>query len=44
MLRGFAGAAAMAELHLYAGTQFDADVVVALLAVVFDANHAGASR
>ena len=32
------------ELRANAGTQFDADVVVALLAVVFDADHAGASR
>ena len=35
---------AAAELRAHAGTQFDADVVVALLAVVFDADHAGASR
>ena len=35
---------AAAELRANAGTQFDADVVVAVLAVVFDANHAGASR
>jgi diguanylate cyclase (GGDEF)-like protein len=32
------------ELRANAGTQFDADVVAVLLAVVFDANHAGASR
>jgi HD-GYP domain-containing protein (c-di-GMP phosphodiesterase class II) len=32
------------ELRVNAGTQFDAHVVAALLAVVFDANHAGASR
>ena len=35
---------AAAELRAHAGTQFDADVVVAVLAVVFDADHAGASR
>ena len=35
---------AAAELRVNAGTQFDADVVVALLAVVFDADRAGASR
>ena len=35
---------AAAELRANAGTQFDADVVVALLAVVFDADRAGASR
>jgi diguanylate cyclase (GGDEF)-like protein len=32
------------ELRVNAGTQFDADVVAALLAVVFDANRTGASR
>jgi diguanylate cyclase (GGDEF)-like protein len=32
------------ELRANAGTQFDADVVAALLAVVFDAKHAGVSR
>jgi two-component system, cell cycle response regulator len=32
------------ELRTNAGTQFDADVVAALLAVVFDADRAGASR
>jgi HD-GYP domain-containing protein (c-di-GMP phosphodiesterase class II) len=32
------------ELRANAGTQFDAHVVTALLAIVFDANHAGASR
>jgi HD-GYP domain-containing protein (c-di-GMP phosphodiesterase class II) len=32
------------ELRANAGTQFDAEVVAALLAVVFDANYAGVSR
>ena len=32
------------ELRANAGTQFDADVVAALLTVVLDADHAGASR
>jgi diguanylate cyclase (GGDEF)-like protein len=32
------------ELRANAGTQFDADVVAALLAVVFDADRAGTSR
>ena len=32
------------ELRDNAGTQFDADVVAALLAVVFDADHVGAAR
>ncbi|HEX6620474.1 MAG TPA: diguanylate cyclase, partial [Solirubrobacteraceae bacterium] len=32
------------ELRANAGTQFDADIVAALLAVVFDADRAGASR
>jgi HD-GYP domain-containing protein (c-di-GMP phosphodiesterase class II) len=32
------------ELRTNPGTQFDADVVAALLAVVFDANRAGTSR
>jgi len=32
------------ELRANAGTQFDADVVAALLTVVFDADRAGTSR
>jgi len=35
---------AAGELRANAGTQFDADVVAAVLAVVFDANYAGVSR
>ena len=35
---------AAGELRDNAGTQFDADVVAALLAVVFDADHVGAAR
>jgi HD-GYP domain-containing protein (c-di-GMP phosphodiesterase class II) len=35
---------AAGELRANAGTQFDAEVVAALLAVVFDANYAGVSR
>jgi HD-GYP domain-containing protein (c-di-GMP phosphodiesterase class II) len=32
------------ELRANSGTQFDADVVVALLTVVFDADRAGTAR
>jgi diguanylate cyclase (GGDEF)-like protein len=46
--RGYRGALsaqeAAEELRANAGTQFDADVVAALLAVVFDADRAGTSR